>query len=381
MNTRNVNNETTNPSAFNRFEQYSRVLNSLAGHITFVIARVLFNIIALPILAFSYLAQKVVTVWNESKRSDVRKAAKAFVNQTHGDTPYSDPIEVMIEAKKEEERIALTAKKQEAIKKRQMDIRQKVDEQIAAKTLSYKGFDGVLESWENKAPKVENRKEAVKRIKKVMLTNATSLDLSNLQLSSLPDVFLPNLSGNARFLNNIQKLNLKGNNFTGIPEPIKNLRSLEELNLEDNQIAALPKEALEKLITLQVLNLKGNQIAVLPENIFDNLKALQNLDLGNNQIRELPKNIFDHLKLIALSLKANELKALPESFNKLLPSLRMLNLKDNPISKVDLKMIKQQKHKDLRFSYDTNIGAQFKKKKDKVLRQTSEVFKTLGKAS
>ena len=43
MNTRNVNNETTNPSAFNRFEQYSRVLNSLAGHITFVIARVLFT--------------------------------------------------------------------------------------------------------------------------------------------------------------------------------------------------------------------------------------------------------------------------------------------------------------------------------------------------
>ncbi|VHO02674.1 leucine-rich repeat domain-containing protein [Candidatus Rhabdochlamydia sp. T3358] len=380
MNTR-ISETKSPPSAFDSFERYSRMLNSLAGRIAIVIASVLYNIIALPFAAVSYLAQKVVTVWNESKRSDVRKAAKAFVNQTQGTTPYLDPIEVMIESKKEEERIALAAKKQEAIKKRQMDIRQKVDEQIAAKALSYKGFDGVLESWGNKAPKFENREEAVKRIKKVMLTNGTSLDLSNLQLSSLPDVFLPNLSGNARFLNNIQKLNLKGNNFTGIPESIKNLRSLEELSLEGNQIAVLPKEALEKLITLQVLNLKGNQITVLPENIFDNLKALLDLDLGNNQIREFPKNIFDNLELRSLSLKANELKALPESFNKLLPSLRMLNLKDNPISKDDLKMIKQQKHKDLRFFYDTNIGAQFKKKKDKVLRHTSEVFKTLGKAS
>ena len=81
MITRNVNNEIKSPSAFDRFEQYSRMLNSLAGRIAFVIARVLFNIIAIPVAIVSYLAQKVVTIWSESKRSDVRKAARVFLSQ------------------------------------------------------------------------------------------------------------------------------------------------------------------------------------------------------------------------------------------------------------------------------------------------------------
>lgn len=385
MNTR-ISETKSPPSAFDSFERYSRMLNSLAGRIAIVIASVLYNIIALPFAAVSYLAQKVVTIWNESKKADVLKANGVFFNQTDQYVkPYLDPVEEAVRRKKESEMVSATPIKEDSfankakLTKKQKAIKKSVTKRIEAKSLSHKNFNEILKDWEKASPKDENRKEAVIRIKKFAFINKPCLDLSNLQLSSLPNIFLEDLSGAYRFLN-MQELNLKDNKLTFLPESIKNLKSLQKLNLEGNQITALPKEALEKLITLHVLNLKGNQIAVLPENIFDNLKALLNLDLGNNQIRELPENIFDHLKLNTLSLKANELKALPKSFNKLLPSLRMLNLKDSLISKDDLKMI--NKHKDLRFLHGTTVNAKFfKKKANEALKQTSEMFKTLGKAS
>ena len=237
MITRNINNETKSPSAFDRFEQYSRMLNSLAGRIAFVIARVLFNIIAIPVAIVSYLAQKVVTIWSESKRSDIRKAARVFLSQKRPNAGYSHPMEQIIR-ERNEQRIAAAANKTELTQKQNI-IKKSVNEQIKEKSLPYNRFNEILKDWEQEVHKDENRKEAVKRIKEFTFLNKSDkkhrscLDLSDLHLSSLPDVFLPELSGAYRFLR-IQVLNLKGNQLTALPKSIENLKFLEELNLKGN---------------------------------------------------------------------------------------------------------------------------------------------------
>ena len=91
----------------------------------------------------------------------------------------------------------------------------------------------------------------------------------------------------------------------------------------------------------------------------------------------MPEKIFDGLQLKGLFLKENKLESLPESFKQVLPHLRMLDLKGNQISKDDLKMIRKQK--SIKFFYESPMSLKFKKKKNALLGQTSEVFKTFGK--
>lgn len=107
---------------------------------------------------------------------------------------------------------------------------------------------------------------------KESVSNDTSLDLKNQNLSKLPenifsktnltalDVSYNQLSGampaEIRHLKNLKTLNLSHNSFTGVPAEIGQLSNLEILNLSYNPITGLPYE-LGNLKNLKTLDLRG----------------------------------------------------------------------------------------------------------------------------
>ena len=93
---------------------------------------------------------------------------------------------------------------------------------------------------------------ALERILEAERTEATLLDLSNLQLTELP----PEI-GN---LHSLQELNLWGNKLSSLPPEIGNLSNLQTLYLGDNQLSSLPPE-IGNLNNLHKLYLGSNQLS------------------------------------------------------------------------------------------------------------------------
>ncbi len=93
-------------------------------------------------------------------------------------------------------------------------------------------------------------------------------------------------------------------------------------------LRALP-ESIGQLKSLQILDLSNNQISILPESIAQ-LKSLQDLSLGYNQFSTLPESIGQLSSLKALWLKENQISILPESIANL-TSLQTLDVRGNPL--------------------------------------------------
>ena len=90
--------------------------------------------------------------------------------------------------------------------------------------------------------------EAKKRIKQCLKNSDSFLDLSNIDLKSIPEL---------NSLPNLRKLNLSKNHITQI-ENLDGLTRLFELDLSDNNIEEINN--ISKLYGLSTLNLTNNQI-------------------------------------------------------------------------------------------------------------------------
>ena len=126
----------------------------------------------------------------------------------------------------------------------------------------------------------------------------------------------------------LKKLSLNQNfiNEEGIPKSIKNLKSLEELNLFGTSLTNFPSQICE-ITSLKEINFGFNRIQSIPEEIR-NLQKLELLDLNSNLIKELPKSIgeLSSLKKIIL-INNNKLDSLPESIRDLV-ALKFINIDD-----------------------------------------------------
>src|SRR5271165_917630 len=94
----------------------------------------------------------------------------------------------------------------------------------------------------------EPAEEALRRIEEARERGARTLDLSDHQLSALPES-IGQLSG-------LQELYLSHNQLSALPESIGRLSGLQELNLSRNQLSALP-ESIGQLSRLQELYLSN----------------------------------------------------------------------------------------------------------------------------
>lgn len=126
----------------------------------------------------------------------------------------------------------------------------------------------------------------------------------------------------------VKSLDLSYNNLQSLPEEIRNIRRLIELNCEINQINQLP-ENIGKLRSLKVLKLSSNRLSTIPDAI-GNCCNLKELHLDNNEIEILPKTIGNCINLETLKLQNNSLKDLPITFGRLADALKDVDVSNNP---------------------------------------------------
>ena len=147
------------------------------------------------------------------------------------------------------------------------------------------------------------------------LTNLATLNVSNNQLTTLPD--LNNLT-------NLTQLYISGNRLTTLPD-LNNLTNFTHLSADRNQLTTLPN--LDNLTKLTSLRTSGNQLTTLPN--LDNLTNLTTLSVFDNQLKTLPD--LDNLtNLIYLSAGRNQLTTLPNLDN--LTNLRGLYISGNRLT-------------------------------------------------
>jgi Leucine-rich repeat (LRR) protein len=196
---------------------------------------------------------------------------------------------------------------------------------------------GKLEVWVNEALEGEKsaRLTARRRIQEVFENNFASLNLSSLNLTTIPaNIFC--------YLINLTSLNLSGNLLDGLPEGVFNgLIKLENLNLSNNDLCMLPERVFNGLTNLEYLHLSNSHLVVLPERIFNDLTKLKILDLSNNQLWSIPERLFKDLtKLENLNLSNNQLSTLSDELLSVLFNIRRrINLMENRFSVTEVKRI------------------------------------------
>ncbi|MGK7930025.1 MAG: leucine-rich repeat domain-containing protein [Microcystaceae cyanobacterium] len=155
------------------------------------------------------------------------------------------------------------------------------------------------------------------------LSQLQQLDLSNNQLSELPPIFAQ--------LSQLQQLDLSNNQLSKLPPEIAQLPQLQGLYLSNNQLSELPP-IFAQLSQLQQLNLSNSKLSELPPEIAQ-LSQLQQLDLSNNQLSELSPEIAQLSQLQRLYLSNSKLSELPPEIAQL-SQLQQLDLSNNQLSEL-----------------------------------------------
>ncbi|KAK8044507.1 hypothetical protein PG993_004531 [Apiospora rasikravindrae] len=137
-------------------------------------------------------------------------------------------------------------------------------------------------------------------------------------------------------LENLEILDLHGNEITALPEGIENLTRLRILNLNENAIDSLPFKAFAKLPLIELLARKNRLSGTLIHPEVESLPQLQILDVSVNQLTHLASvdtpGALGMPSLHQLNLSCNRLRALPDvgSWKRLLT----LNADENSIAAI-----------------------------------------------
>ena len=108
----------------------------------------------------------------------------------------------------------------------------------------------------------------------------------------------------------LKRLNLQFNLLKRIPDSIKKLDTVEEVDLSDNLFKRFPA-AITTLPSLKVLLVKQNEVRNVSPKI-GSMKVLRELHLDKNRIEKLPVELGQLKTLTVLSLSDNALAAFPE---------------------------------------------------------------------
>lgn len=144
----------------------------------------------------------------------------------------------------------------------------------------------------------------------------------------------------------LRQLNLADNQLAALPPTLfttsSPMKSLESLQLQNNSLTLLTPELFSGLTNLAMLNLSYNAIDSLyfNENTFKGLAKLKFLDLSHNRLTSIAANTFKHLThLQVLNVNFNQIATLSGDHG-LRSSLRMLSLSQNLIEDVQKDALK-----------------------------------------
>ncbi len=125
----------------------------------------------------------------------------------------------------------------------------------------------------------------------------------------------------------ITELDLQEENIAALKQgDFDNLHGLDLLVL-NGTFSSLPSGIFDQLVNLRILGIAGSQLNSLSSDIFDNLTNLKSLGIVNTQLRLLPDGIFDNLTNVPfITLSNNQLSSLPDGiFDKTTMSLDLSN--------------------------------------------------------
>ncbi|MBE9140793.1 leucine-rich repeat domain-containing protein [Nodosilinea sp. LEGE 07088] len=186
--------------------------------------------------------------------------------------------------------------------------------------------------------------EAERRIQEAIESSATELNLSGLELTSVPEkmdqltqlthlflhqnqlTMVPKELGH---LVNLTHLFLHQNQLTEAPKELGRLGNLTQLHLHQNHLTTVPKE-LGDLTNLIILDLSRNSLTAVPKEL-GSLTNLTHLYLHQNYLTAVPKELGDLASLIELFLHKNQLTAIPDSLGQL-ANLTALYLGQNQLT-------------------------------------------------
>jgi Leucine-rich repeat (LRR) protein len=126
---------------------------------------------------------------------------------------------------------------------------------------------------------------------------------------------------------NLTKLTIR-NGLKKIDYRIGNLKSLEVLNLIDDEIPFLPED-IKNCTNLREIRIINCKFRVLTKELFE-LPKLERLILKNNNIEQIPCDFNDNYLLKEINLKYNKIKSLPDCLERVY-MLQSLYLTGNPV--------------------------------------------------
>lgn len=178
----------------------------------------------------------------------------------------------------------------------------------------------------------------------ILIPNLKVLDLSNNKISKLP-------SSTLKHLQTLEVLSLANNVIFNISPNIKDIPSLKKLFLQGNFIYRLPNEIFE-LTNLEDLRTVGNPMPKIYHKLYQAwVTKVSELNLSDMGLEELPSEIQYLTNLTSLLLTDNKLTTLIPQINAL-TKLKKLNLKGNPIDELpwqvgNLAQLQELEWKDL----------------------------------
>ena len=134
---------------------------------------------------------------------------------------------------------------------------------------------------------------------------------------------------------NIDYVNLDRNQLTNV-DAVAKLEGLKWLRLNDNQLSALPD--LKGLVKLRRIYLRNNRFAAVPETLKD-LPSLTDVDLSGNPIKGVPQWLAEKKGLKNLSFSRTQVSKLPENLEAW-KTLQRLELGDLNIPAAEMARIR-----------------------------------------
>ena len=161
------------------------------------------------------------------------------------------------------------------------------------------------------------------------------LDLSNNQLSSIPDAISKLTKLKIAFFSN--------NCFTAVPSAFKQCHNLYMLGLKANKIEKFDEDILPTNIRWLILT--DNKLKTLPNSI-GKLTLLQKCTFAGNELTALPKEMANCRNLELFRLSANQLLKIPEWLLEL-PKLSWLAFSGNPCSATSDSKLEEMEYESL----------------------------------
>ncbi|CAO2211713.1 unnamed protein product [Urochloa humidicola] len=204
--------------------------------------------------------------------------------------------------------------------------------------LSYNQFNGYINPGLGKCSALRVLKAGHNNITGTLpdeLFNATSLEylsLSNNQLEGTLEV------ANIIKLRNLVSLDLAANGLISgkVPDSIGQLKKLEELYLDHNNLSGEFPPALSKCTSLRTIKLRDNNFEGELNNVnFSTLSNLRTLDLCTNKFTgAIPESLYSCKNLVALRLSLNKFNGQLSNSIANLKALTFISLTDNNFTNI-----------------------------------------------